>query len=226
MGRPLKSKNLYRRDLTGQTFGHYTVIREVEKTAKGSRSWLCSCKCGKEIVVFQSNLSRRPDQMCKTCRYESRRTDDHYKSMRNVYEGMIGRCYSEADAERYAYYGGRGITVSERWLEQDGIGFKNFFEDMAPRPEGMSLDRIDFDGNYTKENCRWVTRSEQSYNRRKNTNNTSGRTGVYWIENVSKWEVQIGVMGDNVRLGWYEDFELACFVREEAELKYYGYIKD
>lgn len=226
MGRPLKSKNLYRRDLTGQTFGHYTVVRETEKTAKGSRSWLCTCKCGKEVIVLQNNLTRRPDQMCKTCRYESRRTDDHYKSMRTVYEGMIGRCFSEADPERYAYYGGRGITVRERWMEPNQQGFKNFFEDMAPRPEGFTLDRINSNDDYYKENCRWVSKSEQSYNRRKNTNNTSGRTGVYWIEERGLWEVQIGVDGNSLRIGLYGNFEEACKVREEAELKYYGYTKE
>lgn len=221
-----KTKNLYGRDLTGQTFGHYTVLKELEKVKKGPRLWLCICKCGQEVAVLQNNLSRRPNQMCRACWYESRRTDDHYKSMRNVYEGMLGRCYSDSDPERYAYYGGRGIAVRERWRESEGEGFKNFFEDMAPRPEGFTLDRINPNDDYYKENCRWVSKSEQSYNRRKNTNNTSGRTGVYWIEERGLWEVQIGVEGTALRVGLYGSFEEACTVREQAELKYYGYTKE
>lgn len=221
-----KTKNSYGRDLTGQTFGHYTVLKELEKVNKGPRLWLCVCKCGQEVPVLQNNLARRPNQMCRVCWCESRRVDDHYKSMRNVYEGMIGRCYSDSDPDRYAYYGGRGIIVRDRWRESDGNGFKNFFEDMAPRPEVFTLDRIDPNDDYYKENCRWVSKSEQSYNRRKNTNNTSGRTGVYWIENLSKWEVQIGVDSNSLRIGWYESFEEACAAREEAELKYYGYTKE
>lgn len=82
------------------------------------------------------------------------------------WQSMKNRCYDK-NATGYKNYGGRGIKVCDRWLARP-YGFKNFLEDMGRRPEGTSLDRIDVNGDYCPENCRWATQSQQSNNTRRN----------------------------------------------------------
>ena len=226
MGRPKGSRNANNMDLTGHVYGEFTVLYEVERSPNNSRKWMCRCSCGKEVVVFQSNLRKRPGGRCVDCNRSLYKKGEMWRSMRNVYEGMIGRCYQPTDQARYDYYGGRGITVCDEWLQEGGKGFENFYNDMAPRPEGYSLDRVDFNGNYCKENCRWVDLSVQSFNTRRKSNNTSGRTGVSFNKKLGRWGVYISVNGEFIRLGYFADFNKACEVRTAAELKYYGKVKE
>ena len=99
------------------------------------------------------------------------------------YNSMMIRCYYEKHAQ-YKDYGGRGIKVCERWLERPG-GIKNFIHDMGKRPDGYSLDRIDVNGDYCPENCRWVSKKEQANNRRNSCKITYAgeeRTISEWAE--------------------------------------------
>lgn len=160
----------------GNKYGTLTVIGYAGKTGSaGHSTWNCLCDCGGSHVATGTTLREGKCLHCPACRplYVSERKTVHGCSYSDTSKGtpayrswvaMKSRCYKAGDIN-YKNYGGRGITVCDRWLEPDGQGFINFLEDMGERPEGMTLDRIDVNGNYCKENCKWSTRKEQSVNK-------------------------------------------------------------
>ena len=148
-------------DLTGQAFGLLTVLERAPNTAQSRQAhWLCVCACGKETVVNGSSLRRGRTRSCGCGRIRhglAGKTPEYH-----VWEGIKQRCLNPNHA-RYEYWGGRGVTVCQRWAES----FEAFYADMCPRPSpGHSIDRVDNDGNYEPGNCRWATASQQQRNRR------------------------------------------------------------
>jgi hypothetical protein len=106
----------------------------------------------------------------------SNRMSDYTSPTYNTWRGMKLRCYNK-NREDYKHYGGRGIEVCERWRSS----FVAFLEDMGPRPPGMTLDRIDVNKGYCKDNCRWATKAEQERNKRVHSKvlpNTSDQRAV------------------------------------------------
>lgn len=111
-----------------------------------------------------------------------------YPKEYNSYRSMKNRCLCKTD-KNYPRWGGKGIKICDRWLEKPD-GFKNFFHDMGPRPDGTSLDRIDNNKGYYPDNCRWATPWEQMAN----TSKLIGRTpGVHFIKSKNKWEANIKI---------------------------------
>lgn len=136
----------------------------------------------------------------------------------NAWVNMKQRCYNKNHPE-YFRYGGRGIEVCEDWL----TSYKNFLEDMGVRPStGHSIDREKNELGYTKDNCRWVDKTTQSYNQRLSSDNKSGIVGVSWYQRVNSWRVFISKNGKQINLGYTKDFFEACCRRKRAENTYYG----
>ena len=151
-------------DLTEQTFGRLTVISYHSKGKYDHTRWLCKCECGKEKVIFSSALKSGHTKSCGCLNLENVKKSNmkynKYGSREyNSWASMKRRC-TDPNAINYKYYGGRGITYCKRWEK-----FENFYEDMGPRPEGKSINRIDNDGNYEPKNCKWSTSTEQNNNK-------------------------------------------------------------
>jgi hypothetical protein len=158
------------RDLTGMIFGRLTVVASTERRADHHVVWRCLCTCGAETFVRSTYLTTGITTSCGCLNREitrMRRTTHgsaRHGSRTATYrswESMKRRCLNPNDPA-FARYGGRGITVCDRWL-----CFEHFRDDMGERPHGLSIDRFpNNDGNYEPGNCRWATRLEQTRNRR------------------------------------------------------------
>lgn len=193
-------------DLANKRFGRLTVKRRFD-VKHGNTRWQCVCDCGKETVVKGYSLTSGHSKSCgclnrelsqKANRKHGQTKSNHTKATReySTWCGVIQRC-TNPNNPFFEYYGGRGITVCERWRD-----FSAFYADMGNRPDGTSIDRIDNNKGYEPGNCRWVDKVAQQNNLRSNRKiEFNGKT-----QSVSMWArelgIKVGCLRTRISRGW------------------------
>lgn len=206
----------------GERFSRLIVKSDMIKSTDGHYRVEVICDCGNEKLAKVRQLIKGYVVSCGCKRLEGDYKHGMYNSRpMSIYGHMKSRCDNPSEAG-YEEYGARGISYDEKWKT-----FQGFWEDMKEGyADNLEIDRIDPNKDYLKENCRWVDHVIQCFNTRKRKDNTSGKSGVSLNSKTGLWEVYINIHRQRIRLGFHEDLELAIHIREEAELKYYGFIKE
>ena len=207
------TKTVFRgEDLTGRTFGMWTVISfDCHKGKRPTAYWLCRCTCGREKSVAGGSLRRGDSTGCKSCgsRTHGMRRSTEYM----IWAAMKARCQNPRHVA-YPNYGGRGISVCERWQNS----FETFIAEMGQIPfVGATIDRIDNSLGYSPDNCRWSTRLQQNRNSRHNHLLTfSGKTQC-----LAAWAEECGIPQDRLRnrlsAGWSIESALSIEQHKDAQ---------
>lgn len=189
-------------NLMGRTFGKLTVY-EVAQPRNGKTMWKCKCSCGNIVIVDASSLKRGLTKSCGCLLKEatSKANIKHAQTNTRLYKiwcGMLSRC-NNSNRDHYSRYGGRGIKVCEDWC--DFTHFYDWANNNGYKPN-LSIDRIDNNGNYSPENCRWVTQKEQMRNT--SQNRMLLYDGVLMTESewAEKYNISKFTLSSRLRRGW------------------------
>lgn len=212
MGRRIEVKK-------GEKYGRLEVIKEISPWIgpKGNkaRKFLCKCECGNDTDVFLNALRSGKSKSCG-CLHKERVTKEERLTDHPLYkrwEKIKDRCYNP-NSKAYKYYRGKGIKMCDDWLNSEN--FLSWAEETNWNKEpGLTLDRIDGDGDYSPENCRWVNKYIQAYNKERLNVSKSGVTGVTKIRH--KWRAHLMYKGEYYLNEYYYNFEDAVLARMKAE---------
>lgn len=202
------------KDLTGKRFGKLTVLRRGERNDGHSSWWICQCDCGNIKEIRRSCLIKGFTKSCGC--YNSDKAREHGRQMMtkhgwygtrvySIWHSIIDRCYNP-NCPQYHHYGGRGIEMCREWREHPEAfcewAIANGYTDE------LTIDRVDFNGNYEPNNCRWITMNKQQVNKRNNVRITyNGKTQC-----VAEWARELGVNQFNlysrIYLGWTNPREI------------------
>lgn len=212
------------KDISGQRFGKLTAISYCGTDKHGRAKWLCQCDCGNEYIGVATLLRQGGVNSCG-CLY--RKHDSSNSRLYAVWCSMKGRC-SQPSNSSYPNYGGRGISVCEEWSGEEGFinfkkwAFENGYDETKDGNE-QSIDRIDVNGNYCPENCKWSTREEQQCNKRSNR--------ILCVDGkemtITQWAklsgVRYTVIESRIKAGW--ELKDAIFLPVKTTCNYKKYYK-
>ena len=183
-------------DLSFQLFGRVLVIAPVQDNTSTCTTWLCVCHCGAVVTRTSRWLKKTLRPSCGCLGYLTRHWAFETREY-SIWRGMKTRC-TNPRAANFHWYGGRGITVCDSWLNS----FDEFYRDMGRCQPGESIDRIDNDGMYSPENCRWTNHKTQVSNKRNNRFITyNGETNT-----ITEWARKLNLIPDTlyyrINKGW------------------------
>lgn len=205
------------KDLQGARYGRLIVVSYAGLNNSGKSAWECKCDCGGVKVVMATQLLHGRTRSCGCLLKDSIRIANSKHGMRNsaeyrIWNRMKTRCYNK-NHDSYYCYGARGIHVCKEWRES----FSIFFQDMGARPSIYhELDRIDVNGDYSKSNCRWVTRKENQRNKRNNrllSFKGATKTLAEWVEH---FHINRNTLDRRLSMGWSAEDSLTKPVRQNA----------
>lgn len=197
-------------NIIGMKFGRLTVLKEIEKN-KNLRTFECICECGNKKIVFKKYLKNGDTRSCGCLKIEYLKNKSiglkHGMSRTKfykMYDSIKKRCLNKNNKD-YKNYGGRGIKICNEWLNKEN-GFINFYNWAIENgyKEGLTIDRINNNGNYEPNNCRWVTNKEQQRNTRNNVFLTyNGETHC-----LSEWAEILGLTDSCIKGRYFRNLPI------------------
>lgn len=202
-------------DRTGMRYGRLSVVEDAGVGAHKKRLWKCVCECGNETTLPSGSLASGNTQSCG-CYHKDTITKHGgwTNSSYNTWRAMIRRCEKPKDKD-YARYGARGISVCAEWKD-----YLRFMADMGEPKGSETLDRIDGNKGYYKENCRWASPHLQAVNT--DLTSRTPHRGVVFVQKSNKWIANITVNRHRFYSKVYPSLEEALVARAELEDKYWG----